>query len=152
MKIIPFLFHKSTPSFIGFELLKVDIFLQEKGTRVWETDEEDNSKSTETIVKEYLIENGLLGDVICVKDDCIYYKINPSLTNIKNFYNYLDSGLEEDSDIWRSFYFIPGESWNWSGFTDTLPLKNFGPITKFWSVLEKSILEKSVLQESKTLA
>ncbi len=142
MKIIPFLIHKSIPSFIGFELLKVDLFLQEKGKRIWETDKEDNSKSVETIVQEYLIENGLVGDVIYVKEDCIYYKINPSLTNTKIFYNYLDSDLEEDSDVWRSFFFIPGESWNWKGFTDMVSLKNFGPITRFWNVL----------QESKTLA
>lgn len=135
MKIIPFIVHTPTPSFIGFELVKIELFLQQKGTTVWETEKEDSSKPVSTIVQEYLIDNGLLGDIICVKDNCIYYKINSSLTNVKNFYTYLDSSLEQDSDVWRSFYYIPGEEWKWNALGENLMLKNFGSITKIWDTI-----------------
>ncbi len=79
------------------------VFMCKNGREFWKSDGNETSK---TIVKEYLVENGFVGNVKEVRGEFLFYEIDRKATRLDDFYMWLDEGVKEDSDVWRPWFFL----------------------------------------------
>lgn len=116
MHIIPYyLTSRSTASTAstasnGFGMWTAWIFMRNGGKDIWETDEK-GVVPNKTIVKNYLTENGFLGTVTCVKENVMYFKVDPAAMKMGDFYKLTDftaaaKPVPETVDIWRPFFWV----------------------------------------------
>ena len=80
------------------------IFMNNNGLNYWRVEEADVKKTTKEIVKEYCIENGLIGNVKVIENGKLYYEIDLEKTKIDNFYKWMEDKIPEDADLWRPFF------------------------------------------------
>jgi hypothetical protein len=110
MYIIPYVLEDSIESKSDFTLQKIWLFLSHGGKQLWKI---QDKISKETIIKEYLEENGFYGNVTYSDSEYIYYKVNTNKTQMSDFWFLFDEGANDSMDLWRQFYWIPGEEWGW---------------------------------------
>ena len=132
MYILPYL--RKNPGASSLPLTQLWLFLTKGGKQVWQTEPQDTDP--QSIVREYLEANGLYGTAH-VKGDCLYYAIDPTITNIQSFYTWLDDGVEE-LECWRPFFWLgTSEShWGWDEFASNILLGSFGTFTRVWNDLQ----------------
>lgn len=82
------------------------VFMKDGGKQIWKT--ESNKETVETIIKEYLNENGLYGSVKCVLKNTLFYEIDTEKTKLDTFYRWLEDGVEEGIDVWRPWFLLSG--------------------------------------------
>ena len=92
------------------------VFLSQGGKKGWKTDEPGNL-TNKFIETNYLIPNGFVGKSICVKGDCLYFRVDPGAMNMGDFYTwteFLKAGkpIPSDIDIWRPFVWVDDEGWS----------------------------------------
>jgi len=141
MFIVPYILNPSRKSTTDFTLDVVWIFTTNGGTGIWETDEES---SEEEIIQTYLLENGFHGTSRGVKEGCLFYEVDPSRTNLSDFYmwtDFLGKGHMPPlgCDVWRPFFWVGSgtvgkeDEWGWSQQAADLTLGRFGSIQKVWN-------------------
>lgn len=141
MYIVPYIYSPTSPisakpSMFPFQMTW--IFLLHGGSTVWKTDTHGSAETVEDIVQSYLLENGFHGTPFYnEKEDILFYKIDPIVTKMKDFY-FWNEFIKEDKpipstlDIWRPFFFLGGRSvdelnkWGWNSQFDTIQLGDFG--------------------------
>jgi len=92
------------------------VFLSQGGKKGWKTDE-TGTLTNKFIETNYLIPNGFVGKSICVKGDCLYFRVDPGAMNMGDFYTwteFLKAGkpIPSDIDIWRPFVWVDDEGWS----------------------------------------
>ena len=92
------------------------VFLSQGGKKGWKTDEPGNL-TNKFIETNYLIPNGFVGKSICVKGDCLYFRVDPGAMNMGDFYTWAESlkagkPIPSDIDIWRPFVWVDDEGWS----------------------------------------
>jgi hypothetical protein len=138
MFIVPY-YLETIASQSEFKLTTLWVFLRENGTKVWETDEK--KPTTEFILNEYLIPNGLYGEVKYVKENALYFEVDTTKTKIQNFYNWIDEEVSEgNSEVWRPFFYVSDtdlskQHWGWKEMTDNISLDSFGSIQQIWDIV-----------------
>jgi len=113
MYIIPYVLESPIQSKSDFTLQKIWLFLSNGGKHLWHI---QNENSTEIIVKEYLEENGFYGTVTFTDSEYIYYRVDTTKTKMKDFWFLFDEGVNDSTDLWRVFYWIPSEEWSWEEY------------------------------------
>ncbi len=83
------------------------VFMKENGAKLWKT--EHPNEKLETIVQEYFYENGFYGTVKKVTTDTLYFEVDTKKTMVDDYYRWLDD-VDESTDIWRPWFFLPGGS------------------------------------------
>lgn len=136
MYILPYYIETfSQSSKLSFQTLW--LFLSKQGNAVWETDEK-GAVDPEIVVRDYLQPNGFHGTIKCVKDNALYFEVDKTKTNVQNFYNWIDDEAEEETDVWRPFFWIAdelNEAWGWKEEAQQLTLGSFGSIDRVWDVV-----------------
>ena len=92
------------------------VFLSQGGKKAWKTDE-SGTLTNKFIETNYLIPNGFVGKSICVKGDCLYFRVDPGAMNMGDFYTwteFLKAGkpIPSDIDIWRPFVWVDDDGWS----------------------------------------
>lgn len=106
MYIVPYYTHKRKGDLTNsIELTVAWVFMKEGGRKIWKTD--GNDTNIESIIQEYLVENGFFGNVKEVIQDTIYYEIDTTKTQVDNYYRWLEDDTEE-MDIWRPWFLVEG--------------------------------------------
>lgn len=140
MQILPYyITERKLP--IGCTFWTLWIFLASSGNEVWTTDEGDTK---ETVVQEYLIDNGLFGEEkqTSIKD-MLLYKVDTTKTNLKDFHTWSDKLSNDTSveNVWRPFFWIGDsmygerDTWGCKEEVDQLKLGKFKNIGEIWKVL-----------------
>ena len=102
---------------IGCKVWTLWIFMASAGKTLWKTDDEDR----ETVIREYLNENGIFGEEMSSSDPFLMYKVDTEKTQIKDFHTWTDVLLKQATPdhAWRPFFWL-GEtsysevdSWGW---------------------------------------
>ena len=131
---------------IGCTITTLWLFLTAGGADLWKVDEEHATLPRETIVQEYLIENGLHGDLRTSPENYLVYKVDPKKTVMKDFHMWSDVLDGQDvQNVWRPFFWIGSEvgaalekdAWGWKEEVDTLKV-GFQPMGDIWKVLRDS--------------
>lgn len=127
---------------IGCTLTTVWIFLASGGNDLWKVDDEHASLDKETIVQDYLVENGLHGELRSSTEKYVVYKVDPKATNMKEFHTWTDTLAGENApNVWRPFFWIgtlgEQDAWGWKEEADTLKL-GFQTMGHVWKVLRDS--------------
>ena len=110
MYIIPYYIHEQLGGRIFW------VFLSQGGKKGWKTDE-IGTLTNKFIENNYLIPNGFVGKSICVKGDCLYFRVDPSAMKMSDFYTWTEflkmgKPIPSDIDIWRPFVWVDDEGWN----------------------------------------
>ena len=110
MYIIPFYTKKKDGEITNTISLTVAwVFMKNGGKQIWKTEKED--ESIKTVVQEYLVENGFIGNVRDIVENCLFYEIDTQKTKMDNFYRWLeDESIDETVDIWRPWFFFTGSN------------------------------------------
>jgi hypothetical protein len=144
MYILPYVLEDYKQGTSEFAIRTLWLFLTQHGKSVWETDEK-GKVSQSFVVKEYLHANGFYGTVTCVKKNTLFFKVDPSKTNMDNFYMWNDEEVGEE-EVWRPFFWIDNKTmennqhWGWKEQTQKLGLGSFGSLDIIWdTVLERSV-------------
>lgn len=92
------------------------VFLSQGGKKAWKTDE-PGTLTNKFIETNYLIPNGFVGKSICVKGDCLYFRVDAGAMNMGDFYTwteFLKAGkpIPSNIDIWRPFVWVDDEGWS----------------------------------------
>jgi len=92
------------------------VFLSQGGKKAWKTDE-PGTLTNKFIETNYLIPNGFVGKSICVKGDCLYFRVDPGAMNMGDFYTWTEflkasKPIPSDIDIWRPFVWVDDEGWS----------------------------------------
>ncbi len=90
----------------SFELQRVWVFMRGKGKTLWKIESEDQNKSQEWIINEYLLSNGFAGSGKLI-DSTLYYQM--SSIDWNSWYTIYDETEEED--VWRPFFHVPEAGW-----------------------------------------
>jgi hypothetical protein len=110
MYIVPYYIHEQDKGRIFW------VFLSQGGKKAWKTDE-PGTLTNKFIESNYLIPNGFVGKSICVKGDCLYFRVDPGAMNMGDFYTwteFLKAGkpIPSDIDIWRPFVWVDDDGWS----------------------------------------
>ena len=141
---------------IGCTMTTLWLFLTGGGGELWKVDEEHASLPRETIVQEYLVENGLHGDLRSSPENYLVYKVDPKKTAMKDFHMWSDALEGQDvQNVWRPFFWLGAsapdnsapdnsgpdarekDAWGWKEEVDTLKV-GFQPMGDIWKVLRDS--------------
>jgi len=137
MIILPYYITEKTLS-LGCKMWTLWIFMSSSGKELWKADADE---TPDQIVKEYLNDNGIVGDVQeSSRKDMLLYKVNREKTNMKDFHTWADSLSGEMEHVWRPFFWIgevcgETDSWGWKEEVDTLKLDPLHTIGEIWSVV-----------------
>jgi hypothetical protein len=102
---------------IGCKVWTLWIFMSSAGKTFWKTEDEDR----ETVIREYLNENGIFGEELPSSDPFLMYKVDTEKTQIQDFHTWADilSTRANPDHAWRPFFWL-GESsysqvdrWGW---------------------------------------
>jgi|LauGreDrversion4_2_1035121.scaffolds.fasta_scaffold323544_2 hypothetical protein len=101
------------------------VFLSQGGKKGWKTDE-TGTLTNKFIETNYLIPNGFVGKSICVKGDCLYFRVDPGAMNMGDFYTwteFLKAGkpIPSDIDIWRPFVWVDDDGWSKEAESASIP-------------------------------
>ena len=131
MYILPYYIVKSSAT--EFKAQTAWIFL-ECGKKLWET--ENKKLTNKQVINEYLIPNGFVGRCVCVKENVMYFEVDPSKMKMSEFYTWTDFLSEEkpipqNLDIWRPFLLLgePADDYFWKSEAEYFPFLN-----SFWSL------------------
>ena len=123
MFILPYYIVKSSDTFIAW------IFL-ESGKTLWKTNEK--KITNKKIIEDYLTPNGFVGTCVCVKEDVLYFEVDPTQMKMSSFYTWTDflsqSKPIPDIDIWRPFVWVEGEDYFWKD-----EIGHFSFLNSFWT-------------------
>ena len=136
MFIVPYMIREKASN-SEFKTWTAWIFMKDG---LWETEE---GEKADNIVREYLEPNGLKGRLVGVKGNCLLFEVDPSLTQIGDFYSWEDSvngTLPANSHYWRPFIWCGGEfavadDWGWAEECSQVGLGKFGSVLDLWEVL-----------------
>jgi hypothetical protein len=111
------------------------IFLMKGGKVVWET-EEKGKITNKFIIDTYLKPNGFVGRCTCVKEDTMYYEVDPAAMKMTDFYSWVDflkdaKPIPSDVDIWRPFVWMDDYGWK-----AEIACSKMSFLEKFFDVLE----------------
>ena len=91
----------------NFDLQRIWVFMRGKGKSLWHVELEDQTKSAEWIINEYLNPNGFNGSGKII-DSNLYFEMNTIDWN--SWYTIYDETDEED--VWRPFFHVSGAGWD----------------------------------------
>lgn len=128
---------------IGCTLTTLWLFLASGGTDLWKVDEEHVNMDRSTIVQEYMVENGLHGELRTSPEPYLVYKVDTHATNMKEFHTWSDILAGQSAEnVWRPFFWIGDgvsekDAWGWKEEADTLKV-GFYSMGDVWKVLRGS--------------
>lgn len=138
MILIPYyITEKSLP--IGCTLWTLWIFMAGSGKTLWKTDDQD----IDTIVREYLHENGIFGlqQLQQQQNSFLLYKVDTERTKLTDFHRWSDVLSESTAEhVWRPFIWIgerlgQSDSWGWKEEVSGLKLDTFHTMGQIWEMV-----------------
>jgi hypothetical protein len=142
MFIIPYFVKNELESISEFKIWNAWVFLASGGSAVWETDEDCGESE---IVDIYLKPNGFVGRVTSVTANCLYYELNPSAMDMKNYYMWSDS-FDSEANVFRPFIWLGAanpfdpstslrDQWGWFEECEMISLGKYGNAADLWTGL-----------------
>ena len=147
MYLLPYLLEKPKVSSSEFTLHTLWLFLAKGGQALWKVETSDLQKKPQVLQKEYLEENGIFGTITCVKGDILYFCVDSNKTKRNDFYNWLDEGVTEETEVWRPFFWIEDTQkestpWGWKGCAESHLLHiDSGMTSKVQKMIQKLSLQ-----------
>ncbi len=135
MYILPYVLEKQKASQSEFCIQTLWLFLAKKGKVLWETDEKTNV-TEDFVQKEYLEPNGFFGTMKHFTNTICLFEVDPTKTNIKEFYMWCDKDVKEEDTVWRPFFKITGhESYAWEEQEMKHSFGSFGTCKDIWDLV-----------------
>lgn len=135
MYLIPYIHESNFEGQSEFKVQTLWLFLAERGTKVWQTDE-DGELTQDYIIDEYFTPNDIFGRIRYFSKDICLFEVDCLKTKIEDFWMWLDEKAKEDDIVWRPFFMIQGnENYAWEEQTEKHILGSFGSIQQIWKLV-----------------
>jgi hypothetical protein len=135
MYLIPYIHESKFEEHSEFKTQILWLFLAERGTKVWQTDEEGEITQS-FVINEYFTPNDIFGTIRHFTNDICLFEVDCMKTKIEDFWMWLDEKAKEDDILWRPFFNIHGkDNYAWEEQAEKHMLGSFGSVQQIWNLV-----------------